>query len=355
MSIDILSLRTQLSSLSLKWSNLPEITKFDQYPITIPKVDTTDDDTTTPNENTNNENTNTGIITDTNTDFIDSEIDDTEITINVEKCRVVGYRTPTNPKYQVFNQDIMEMSLFVVSDLCNYICVSVGYSHPDWWYIIPIIDKHIDIPKIEYLLEQYDRSDIETYSYCDYAILGNSKKMNITMEAVEHHIMTSKLVEVFTWGSKYSGYPYNKDEVDRSIGKTKIEFITNARKQSSLLYTMSFTTLYSQSIIKVIQHRKFIVYQIQYNPISYQHPIINILNDDYDKTYPEDFPVDVIIAILQFPYLSFREIVEEYSDSVEEMIPFLKVMIPLVDQPKFYQQCYDFYPAEIVNQIRQYF
>lgn len=322
MSFNLLSLRTKLSILTLKWTNLPHISNFNQY---IDKLDKLDINTL--------------------------EYPD------IDNCRLIGYIIPKYPKYN--NNSIHQNSIYILTDMDNYLYLSLGLSHPILWYSIRVFGRKINdsiINEIQDIIDLYDTPDDQnnlSYDSYDYVLLGNINKLKKGINDIELELLKSNTVETLMWGSNYSEYPYDRQVVFNSSGKEKIKYVTNALQQKTNHYIINCRTISSKSHIKIIQYQKFINIQIKYKAVNTSLSIIDDINKTYDKNYPDDLPLDVILTLMDYPYLNHRQVINDH-DSMDDIITFLKVMIPSPDRPQFFENikyyCHDQTKIDYINQ-----
>jgi hypothetical protein len=301
MSLTLLSLRTKLSTIGLKWSGLPSIDDFTQY-----------------------------------IDFIKTDTMCKLNSVDTCNCKIVGYLEQKFPKYSPYPSPhkLCNTNIYILTDGLDYIYISLGLSHPVLWYSIAIDDNIlsiINIQLIRHILNQYDVKDKIEYSGVDYILVGNTHTISESIGEVGLGLLKSGLMEVFTWGSQYKLYPYDRETVYSLSSKEKINIITDSLKQKANDYTICYRTIYSKSQIKIYQYGDFINIQIRYNPVKIEHPIVNILNENQNCYYPQNLPLDVVMLLSKHRYINYKHVIDTYnndSDSINEISTILKAVIP---------------------------
>lgn len=255
--MNLLQLRTQLSVLNIRWNDLPHISNFNQF------------------------------------EYISSNH------LDLNKYRIIGYITPKHKIYYIKNKS--EALLYILSDNKLNLYISFGFSNPTLWHPIDM-NNNIDdmIESLKQIINTYDVSNNTSYQKTNDVLIGNMFNLNINLNSIQNDLLRSNLVEYFMWGSKHDQYPYNRKEVINATNKEKIQIITYSLQQNNDELSITCRTIWSKSIIKIIQTNQYIQLQIKYNPIN--NPLIEHINSEYEKQYPNDMPTDLAISLIDYPF-----------------------------------------------------
>jgi hypothetical protein len=283
--MDILRLRTKLSIFSLKWNNMPNLEHFIKYK-----------------------------------NILDTQLD-------ISNMRIIGYILPQNKRYNLNNFDPIHNSIYLISNLEDHIYISLGLSHPSLWSSIKYnsIDN-INTDKIYDIIQLYDMSNSDDYDTIDYILLGNINNLNINLAKIQNNLLITRLIEPFMWGSKYGHYPFNRKLVTSATNKEKIIYISQAMEQKTNKSRLSCRTIWSKSLLKITHKNDYINIEVRYNTYPNNEVVKNI-NQKYDKNFPTDMPTDLVMALLQYPFISYRHIINQH-DNIEEIKTLLDIMIP---------------------------
>jgi hypothetical protein len=283
--MDILRLRTKLSIFSLKWNNMPSLEHFNKY-----------------------------------TNILNNQLD-------ISNMRIIGYILPQNNRYNLNNFEPTHNSIYLISNLENHIYISLGLSHPSLWSSIKYksIDD-INTDKLYDIIQLYDMSESNDYDTIDYILLGNINNLNTNLSKMQNDLLNTKLIEPFMWGSKYSDYPFNRKLVTNATNKQKIMYISQAMEQKNNKSRLSCRTIWSKSLLKITHKNDYINIEIRYNTYP-NNEIVKNINQKYDKNFPTDMPTDLVIALVQYPFISYRHIINQH-DNILEIKTLLDIIIP---------------------------
>lgn len=281
--MNILQLRTKLSTLNIKWNNLPHLSNFTKYSYV------------------------------------------TDISIDIDEYRIVGYFEPNQPIYH----HQKDHNIYVISDLDSNIYLSLGFSNPTLWYKITLNNKtlsSVDTELISDLIDTYDVADNVEYDTTKFIMIGDMYQINQNLKSIQNYLLTSNVIECLMWGSKYDSYPFNRHEVMTANSKDKINYVTQALEQKDNYFTLTCRTLWSKSYIKIKQTLNYITTEIRYNKINNKNTI-HLINKYHSKNLPYDMPTDVAIILISLPSTQITELINE-TDNIHQLITLLKILIP---------------------------
>ena len=144
---------------------------------------------------------------------------------------------------------------------------------------------------------------------------------------------------MYIWGSNWHDYPfertYNSYNTFENINKTK-----EALKQiNDDYYSIGFRTMYSKSIVNIIDYNGIYIVDINYNS-GFENEIINKINNKLSTDYPLNLPLDVIMFLNEFPFINHINILN--LDKITETNIFISTLICADNKSKL---------SEIKNQL----
>lgn len=282
--MNILQLRTKLSTINIRWTNLPYLSNFNQYQYV------------------------------------------TDIDIDIDDYRIIGYIELNNNIYHHNNHK----AIYLISDLQSTIYVSLGFSNPTLWYPITLDENNnltsIHMELLSDIIEIYDIPDDIDYDVTKYILIGDMYQINQNIKSIQNHFLKSNIIEVLMWGSKHESYPYNRLDIMYSNNKDKINYITKAMEQNDNQFSVSCRTLWSKSSIKIVQKLNYITLEIKYNTIK-NNTTVDLINQYYSNDLPLNIPTDLAIALINLPYNDVKQLIND-NDNIPELVTLLKVLIP---------------------------
>lgn len=296
--MNVLQLRTKLSLLDIKWTNLPPITNFTKY---------------------NN--------------IFTKEYDMT-------KYRIIGYKTPQYPKYNNVD-DYMSNVIYLISNNDSHLYISLGFCCPFLWYSIKA--KEFDdaqIEKICTIFQLYDSPNYIEYDVTDYVLLGNINRIGSDIDQIQNHILKTNMIEYLMWGSKYKEYPYERNIVYMSSNREKIDYVTRAMSQKDNKMQICCRTLWSKSLIKINKKLDYITLDIHYNSMKYGG-LVKKINKEHNKNFPLDLPIDILIVLMNYPYINHKQLIKNHND-IDEIVTMLNIIIPSEDKDEFIENIDDY-------------
>jgi hypothetical protein len=289
--MNVLQLRTRLSLLDIKWTNLPPITNFTKY---------------------NN--------------IFTKEYDMT-------KYRIIGYKTPIHPKYNNA-KNYMDNVIYFISNNESYIYISLGFCCPFMWYSIKV--KEFDdaqIEKICSILQLYDIPNYIEYDVTDHVLFGNVNRLGSDINQIQSDVLETGMIEYLMWGSKYKEYPYERNIVCMSSNREKIDYVTRALNQKDNIMQICCRTLWSKSLIKINKKLDYITLDIYYNSMKYGG-LIKKINKEYNKNFPLNLPIDIVIVLMNYPYINHKQLINDHNN-IDEIVTMLNIIIPHEDKDEF--------------------
>lgn len=192
--------------------------------------------------------------------------------------------------------------------------VSLHYSNPIYWY------RFKSSKTIKYELEKlYNLYSCDNI-YDDYeevfAYLGNKMMIHLNPRAVLSRLIITPFAEGFVWGSKYQDFPYDRNLFSELPIDKQYQIVNRAIEQEKDEYeftpfSFSTRTMFSKSIIKFIENQGIYIGRFKYKSTGILNHGIKLLNEKFRKEYPLDFPVDLVIAIEYYPFITYEGILKK--------------------------------------------
>lgn len=252
-------------------------------------------------------------------------------------------------KYLKFEKEGCEDLMYILKDDKGKKYISIGRCHPIFWY-------KYDTKRFSDIYNIYNQ---ESYS-TDFngnqqsAFIGNEEMLGLTIHELENHLIFHKYSEKLIWGSKWDDYPFRDCFMNNSVSYIDSIIYTgqSMRQISDDYYTVSVRTNYSKSIITINNFPDAYIINIKYNPII-NHRIDNI-NKLITRNYKSDLPMDIIILLLNFPFMT--------SNTINHTKPFtefnfylLSLLIPEQSELKQLLEAKKDIDKDLKNKMLAYF
>lgn len=274
--------------------------------------------------------TNSGLLS---TDFIDS-------------CTFIG-RIPleTQLKNVEGGKDIWNIYLVTDNEYKN-IYLSVDITSPIFW--IKYSSRKVLFENIDLVLETYQSLYTLDFEKEVRGFIGTQKMLDLDLDSIEQHFILNNFTEYLMWGSKWRDHPFRKTYINREVTSAEsVFFTTQAMKQlDDNTKRISVRTNFSKSIITVEDHDGAYVVNIKYNPTF--NTGLDEVNRIFMREYPDDLPLDVVVSIVNFPFITHTGLLQldpitEYNfimaflvanttNMYEEMLPYLENIATNSDQ-----------------------
>tara|TARA_Y100001960_G_C14707577_1_gene845166 strand:+ start:117 stop:1181 length:1065 start_codon:yes stop_codon:yes gene_type:complete len=217
-------------------------------------------------------------------------------------CNIIGVISINRNTVPCDEGDIVDYLYLIKKNRNNKkLYVSVEGTPSSLWYEFSDPDT-LNI-RIKELVKLYNIQDIgDNFERC-YRYLGTVKKVNHDMGGFISKFVADKYTEYLLWGSKWDDYPYNREDVRKLTGREVIHCSSMALKQIDNFYSISTRSMYSKSLITVIDCNMYYAANIKYKPLSFNNSAISKINKKLCKHYPLDLPVDVIIALQDYQFI----------------------------------------------------
>lgn len=244
----------------------------------------------------------------------------------IQKCSII--------KCININEDL---NFYLIKDNNNKHYISIEYSAPCYW--IPLKNSSID-DNIKQIKKIYNISEYNTnMKYRCRAFIGTKEMLDVDINQIVNNLILNNNSEMYIWGSNWDDYPfertYNSYNTFENINKTK-----EALKQiNDDYYSIGFRTMYSKSIVNIIDYNGIYIVDINYNS-GFENEIINKINNELSTDYPLNLPLDVIMFLNEFPFINHINILN--LDKITETNIFISTLICADNKSKL---------SEIKNQL----
>lgn len=211
--------------------------------------------------------------------------------------KVIGY-IPTDNEY-----------IYLLTDKDYKILhISIGKSHPMFWYKFTTKKEFIDC--FDQIYETYIVSDFDSIKKRVRVFIGDSDILSIDIHDIENHLIMQKYTDKLIYGSLWHDHPFRSEYDNKHMDPIKSVIFTGQamRQDEEEPYSVSVRTLYSKSLITIHNYDDSFILEITYNPIDSKQ-IIDI-NNMLTRSYNTDLPIDVLITILGFPFISHIDLIK---------------------------------------------
>jgi hypothetical protein len=210
------------------------------------------------------------------------------------------------------------------------IFLSIDKTIPLFWYAFTSINDLIE--SIDSIYNKFNNREYQNdFDKKIRAFMGTEIMLDLCIDDIENHIIYNKYSEGLIWGSNWLDHPFRDiyknqfDEIDRY---QNVMMTAQAMKQlDQNTHHVNVRTKFSKSIITIENHDGAFIVNIEYNPMTHINSknMINNVNEQICRQYPNDVPIDVILTILNFPFVTHTGLLElrplsEYNFMISALI-----------------------------------
>ncbi|QKF93698.1 hypothetical protein QKU48_gp0240 [Fadolivirus algeromassiliense] len=208
--------------------------------------------------------------------------------------------------------DISEYIYIITDQIYKTLYISIGRCHPIFWYKCTNKKSYIDT--FDNIFESYNVNDYTLDHKMNIkGFIGNEDILSLNIHDLENHLILNKYSDKLIWGSFWLDHPFREEYLTKSVSYTdSIIYTGQSMRQEENKYTVSVRTLYSKSLITIHCYNDAYVVELRYNPINTHH--IVTINEIFGRSYNIDMPIDVVITLINFPFVTYNDILN--------MIPF---------------------------------
>ena len=244
-------------------------------------------------------------------DSIDVYFDITNTTdINItdyKSHKIIGYCEMNC--HLSFVNDTNELLYLITDEKYTVLYVSVGRTHPIFWYKVSSRENFIN--HFDQIYEMYNQKEYHlNHNSKTRAFIGTDAILSLETFDIENHLLMHKYSEKLLWGSKWPDHPYRINYMNESLSPfDSLVYTSHAMQQDYRedTYSISVRSKYSKSIITIYYHEDAYIAEIMYDKI--ETPQNEIINKTFGRFYNLDLPVDVIMLIFNFPFMQYQNII----------------------------------------------
>lgn len=136
---------------------------------------------------------------------------------------------------------------------------------------------------------------------------------------LEDEFVKNDYTEIFFWGSYWCDYPYSRKCISDYAHVVKLINTSTKQVEGGKYYSTSFRTIYSKSVIELRDEYGAYIAFVKYIPtIKNNH--IKEINKKFQRDYPLDMPVDVILVLQKYPFVSEENMTHFFDSSCKDIL-----------------------------------
>jgi hypothetical protein len=169
-----------------------------------------------------------------------------------------------------------------------------------FWHVFDCSQDLIN--HLPYLIGIYNPTEYQVeYKSGVVAIIATKQMFRI--HDIEDQLFENDYTEVFFWGSRWKDFPFQRREI-KNYGHLLHLTAKHAHNQiEQNYYSTSFRTLYSKSIIEIIDvNDSYYLVEIKYCSTNMDSQHISVINKKLERYYPLDLPIDVVLALQEYVF-----------------------------------------------------
>lgn len=254
-----------------------------------------------------------------------------------------------NPKYIIFDKDFMkkcsvEKSWFVknnkklnILDITYFLIknnetgeqfISIEQNAPCYWFPVKSLLINEKIKQIQnvYNVTEYKKN---MPNKCR-AFIGTKDMLNVDIDQIVNNLVINQNSEMYIWGSNWDDYPFERKIDNNNLNS--LHRMNKALKQiSDDYYSIGIRTMYSKSIVTVIDYQGIYIVDINYCSAN-EHELIKKINSELSTDYPLDMPIDILMLLNAFPFTNHKSILD--MNKITETNVFIATLICAGDKDK---------------------
>jgi hypothetical protein len=221
------------------------------------------------------------------------------------KDHYVIAKASINQKLKLLSDDgsMNQFMYLITNDDYSLLYISINVLHPMFWYIYETRNDFFSM--YDKLYQAYNKTEYSfEFNRNTRGFGGTENMLGSPVESLENFFTLNRYTEILLWGSKWKDNPYRDLYLVEEMSSAQhLIYATQAMKQiNNQTYHINVRTEYSKSIITIEKHDDGFIINVHYNSVF--SPQIKKINDVLNKEYPLDVPIDVIISIINMPYIS---------------------------------------------------
>jgi len=236
--------------------------------------------------------------------------------INKTKADLIMYKDYKILGHCLSNSNEYMEYLYLLSDYdMKAVYISVGRCHPVFWYKFTTKKDFYD--NFDQIYETYTRSysDIDNNNNNKYirACIGNAEILDINIHDIENNLLLQKYTDKLIYGSMWNDHPFRKEYMNKVVTPMNNIILTGQAMRQDLdedvsPYSVSVRTQYSKSLITIYDFDGTFILEVEYTPIHTKQ--INNINTLFGFHYNIDMPIDLLLCIYVFPFLTHSDVLK---------------------------------------------
>lgn len=232
-----------------------------------------------------------------------------QFNLNVEEYKnykIIGI-CHINNNLKLINSDVNDFMYLITDKEYKILYISIGKCHPIFWY--KFTSKKSFLNNFDKIYELYNPLNyVLNFENNLRGFMGTERMLSLSIHDVENHFLLNRYSDKLIWGSKWTDHPFRNEYTKKNINSVDSIILTGQAMRQELdnYYSVSVRTSYSKSIIKVISYDDIFILEIKYNPINTNQ--IEKINQTFGRKYSYDIPIDIIMTIINFPFLTHSDI-----------------------------------------------
>ena len=186
---------------------------------------------------------------------------------------------------------------FIVDETYRELYLALTNTWPGFWY--PIKSKKQLVPQLVDLIGIYQG---ESHHSNRFHVFLGSQQNGFQFLELWGRLLTHRCSDQLVYGSAWKDYPFRNLKVQRA------ELIQPHAQRQDIHQHPSFSaqTKLSQSRITFHNHNGIFTLEISYPRTK--HPLVQMIGEVLNKSFPDDLPLDVLVFILELPWTSWRDV-----------------------------------------------
>ena len=198
--------------------------------------------------------------------------------------------------------------IFLITDQhYKSLYISIGKCHPLFWY--KFTSKKSFIDNFDKIYEIYNPTHYPiNFPNKINGFIGNDEILSLNIHDIENHLILNKYTDKLIWGSNWLDHPFRNEYTKKNVTYVDSIIYTgqSMRQHENSEYSVNVRTNYSKSIITIYYYEDAFILELKYNSIDTKQ--IESINNIFGRKYQSDIPIDVIIALINFPFVTCTSI-----------------------------------------------
>lgn len=233
-----------------------------------------------------------------------------KINVNLDEYtnyKILGICSLVNNNLKMITMDPTEFMFLLTDQHYKLLFISIGKCHPLFWY--KFTNKKTFINNFDVIYEAYNPIQYTiNFSNKISGFIGNEEILSLNIHDIENHFILNKYTDKLIWGSKWDDYPFRSEYTKKNVSHIDNIIHTGQamRQNGDCEYSVSVRTNYSKSIITIYYYDDAFIVELKYNEIETKQ--IESINNTFGRKYKTNIPIDVIMTLINFPFVTHMDI-----------------------------------------------